>query len=404
MKDIMNDILSAAGAEVSIIPVVQGEGMMKVDQAQLPDYLPILALRNAVLFPGTVFPITIGREKSIRLIEDAENNNAFIGAVPQNDLSVEDPRKEDLYAYGTVAKIVKTLEMPDGTITAILQGFKRFELESITDYDPYMLGRVNYLEDVVPEVDTKVRMVAETLKEKAASVIKSSSFVPREAANALKGIDNFEFLVNFIATTVEVENYMDKVELLQYADLRARAMKLLSVLDTQVELQKIKQEINQKVKTEIDQQQREYFLNNQLKTIQEELGMDDVEEFSQLRARAEEKLWPAAVQTIFEKEMAKLERYNPSSPDYSIQYNYIQFMLDLPWGEISNDNLDLKNAQKVLDEDHYGLEKVKERIIEYLAVLKLKGDMKSPILCLYGPPGVGKTSLGKSVARALGRK
>ena len=404
MKDIMNDILSAAGAEVSIIPVVQGEGMMKVDQAQLPDYLPILALRNAVLFPGTVFPITIGREKSIRLIEDAENNNAFIGAVPQNDLSVEDPRKEDLYAYGTVAKIVKTLEMPDGTITAILQGFKRFELESITDYDPYMLGRVNYLEDVVPEVDTKVRMVAETLKEKATSVIKSSSFVPREAANALKGIDNFEFLVNFIATTVEVENYMDKVELLQYADLRARAMKLLSVLDTQVELQKIKQEINQKVKTEIDQQQREYFLNNQLKTIQEELGMDDVEEFSQLRARAEEKLWPAAVQTIFEKEMAKLERYNPSSPDYSIQYNYIQFMLDLPWGEISNDNLDLKNAQKVLDEDHYGLEKVKERIIEYLAVLKLKGDMKSPILCLYGPPGVGKTSLGKSVARALGRK
>ena len=378
--------------------------MIHIDQDQLPDSLPILALRNAVLFPGTVYPITIGREKSIRLIEDAERSNTFIGAVPQNDLSVEDPHKDDLYRYGTVAKIVKTLEMPDGTITAILQGFKRFEVEDVFEYNPYLLGRVRYMDDIVPEEDTKVKMIAESLKEKATLIIKSSIFVPREAAAALKGIDNFEFLVNFIATTIEVENYMDKVELLQYADLRARAMKLLSVLDTQVELQKIKQEINQKVKTEIDQQQREYFLNNQLKTIQEELGMDDVEEFAQLRARAEEKLWPAAVQEIFEKEMAKLERYNPSSPDYSIQYNYIQFMLDLPWGKISNDNLDLKNAQKVLDEDHYVLDKVKERIIEYLAVLKLKGDMKSPILCLYGPPGVGKTSLGKSIARALGRK
>ena len=404
MKDIFNDIMSASGAEVSIIPVVQGEGVAKIDKEQLPDSLPILALRNAVLFPGTVYPITIGREKSIRLIEDAENHNTFIGAVPQNDLSVEDPTKDDLYRYGTVAKIVKTLEMPDGTITAILQGYSRFEITDIVEYVPYMLGRVRYLDDVAPENSTQTRMIAESLKEKAATIIRSSAFVPRDAANALKSIDSFEFLVNFIATTVEVENYMDKVDLLQYGDLAARAMKLLSVLDTQVELQKIKQEINQKVKTEIDQQQREYYLNNQLKTIQEELGMDDVEEFSQLRARAEEKLWPAAVQEIFEKEMAKLERYNPSSPDYSIQYNYIQFMLDLPWGVISNDNLDLKHAQQVLDEDHYGLEKVKERIIEYLAVLKLKGDMKSPILCLYGPPGVGKTSLGKSVARALGRK
>ena len=404
MKDLMGDLLSAAGAEVSVIPVVQGDGMPKVEVSQLPDSLPILALRNAVLFPGTVYPITIGREKSIRLIEDAERNNMFIGAVPQNDLSVEEPRIDDLYPYGTVAKIIKTLEMPDGTITAILQGYRRFEVESIVDYEPYMLGRVRYLEDLVPADDTNTRMIAETLKEKAVSVIRASSMAPREAVSALKGIDNFEFLVNFVATTVDVENYMEKVELLQYGDLRTRAMKLLAVLDTQVELQKIKQEINQKVKSEIDQQQREYYLNSQLKTIQEELGMDDVEEFAQLRARAEEKLWPASVQTIFDKEIAKLERYNPSSPDYSIQYNYIQFMLDLPWGEMSMDNLDLKNAQKVLDEDHYGLDKVKERIIEYLAVLKLKGDMKSPIICLYGPPGVGKTSLGKSVARALGRK
>ena len=404
MKDALNDILSPSGAEVSIIPVMQGDAVMKVDESQLPDTLPILALRNAVLFPGTVYPITIGREKSIRLIEDAEKHNTFIGAVPQNDLMVEDPGKNDLYGYGTVAKIVKTLEMPDGTLTAILQGFKRFILDDMVAVDPYLVARVHYLDDVAPENDTKTKMIAESLREKAAQIIRSSSFVPREAASALRSIESFEFLVNFIATTVEVENFMDKVELLQFGDLRARAMKLLSVLDTQVELQKIKQEINQKVKTEIDQQQREYYLNNQLKTIQEELGMDDLEEFSQLRARAEEKLWPASVQEIFEKEMAKLERYNPSSPDYSIQYNYIQFMLDLPWGEESEDNLDLRHAQKVLDDDHYGLDKVKERIIEYLAVLKLKGNMKSPILCLYGPPGVGKTSLGKSIARALGRK
>ena len=215
MKHIKNDILSAAGAEVSIIPVMQGEGVMKIDESQLPDSLPILALRNAVLFPGAVFPITIGREKSIRLIEDAERANAYIGAVPQNDLSVEDPVREDLYSFGTVAKIVKTLEMPDGTVTAILQGYKRFELENIFDYEPYLIGRVRYLNDTVPEPDVQTRMIAESLKEKAMQIIKSSSLVPREAANALKGIDNFEFLVNFIATTIEVDNFMDKGELLQ---------------------------------------------------------------------------------------------------------------------------------------------------------------------------------------------
>ena len=404
MKDI-KEILSPMGAEVSIIPVMQGDSMMKVNEAELPDSLPVLALRNAVLFPGTVYPITIGREKSIRLIQDSEKNNTYIGAVPQLDVTVEDPKKEDLYGYGTVAKIIKTLEMPDGTLTAILQGFKRFELETIVEYDPYMLGRVHYLNDIVPEVnDNNIKMIVESLKEKSTTILKFSSFAPKEAAMALKSIDNFEFLVNFIATTIEVENFFEKVELLQYADLKTRAMKLLAVLDTQIELLKIKQDINQKVKSEIDQQQREYYLNNQLRTIQEELGMDDSEDFDRFRKRAEEKIWPAAVQEIFEKEMAKLERYNPSSPEYSIQYNYIQFMLDLPWGEMSQDNLDMKNAQKVLNEDHYGLDTVKDRIIEYLAVLKLKGDMKSPILCLYGPPGVGKTSLGKSIARALGRK
>ncbi|MBQ0044590.1 MAG: endopeptidase La [Bacteroidales bacterium] len=404
MRD-FNEIFAQPGAEVSIIPVMQGEGLPKVDVSELPDSLPILALRNAVLFPGSIYPITIGREKSLRLIEDAEKHNLFLGAVPQNDLSVEDPKIGDLYTHGTVARVMKTLEMPDGTVTAILQGIRRFRLDQIVEYEPYMLGRVSYLDDTMEGAEpTKLKVISDSLKDKALTIMKMGAFAPKETQAALRSIDDFEFLVNFIATTIEVENYMDKVELLGFDNIPARAMRLLSCLDTQIELLKIKQDINAKVKTEIDQQQREYYLNNQLKTIQEELGMDEMEDFDRFRARAEEKLWSPAVQEIFEKEMAKLERYNPSSPDYSIQYNYIQFMLDLPWGQISEDNLDLKNAQKVLDEDHFGLDKVKERIIEYLAVLKLKGDMKSPILCLYGPPGVGKTSLGKSIARALGRK
>lgn len=249
-----------------------------------------------------------------------------------------------------------------------------------------------------------VKIIADSLKEKSVAILRSSSLAPKEAVTALKNIEDFDFLVNFIATTIEVENFHDKVTLLKYEDMKTRAMQLLNVLDTQVELLKIKQEINSKVKNEIDQQQREYYLNNQLRTIQEELGMDGDEEIEKLRAEAAKKNCSAEVKEIFEKEIAKLEKYNPSSPDYSIQYNYVKFMLDLPWNDMSKDNLDLKHAQKVLDEDHYGLEKVKERIIEYLAVLKLRGDMKSPILCLYGPPGVGKTSLGKSIAKAIGRK
>ena len=389
---------------MSIIPVLQGEDQMKVDPTELPETLPVLALRNAVLFPGAVFPIIIGREKSIRLIRDAENSGSFIGTVPQNDISVEDPKEKDLYQYGTAARIIRILDMPDGTITAILQGVKRFRLQGILAYDPYITAKVLYLEDVVPADDNDTRVIAESLKERAATIIKASSFAPREAIGALKSIDNFVFVVNFIASSVEVDNFPEKVDLLRYEDLKVRAMKLLTVLDTQIQLLKIKQEINQKVKSDIDQQQREFYLNNQLRTIQEELGMDEEEEFVKLRARAAKKKWPKEVGETFEKELTKLEKYNPSSPDYSIQYNYLEFMLDLPWGHLSKDNLDLKHAQKVLDRDHFGLETVKDRIIEYLAVLKLKGNMKSPILCLYGPPGVGKTSLGKSVAKALGRK
>ena len=405
MKDLNPEMFSQEGAEVSIIPVMTGEVPVKVDETSLPDTLPLLTLRNAVIFPGAIFPVTIGREKSMKLIQDAHKHNSYIGTVPQNDVSVEDPKLEDLFPFGTVARIIKTFEMPDGTISAVLQGLKRFEIENIVSEEPYLRATVHYLEDLEADPNQKdVKLIADALKEKAITIVKSSSYAPKEAATALKAIDDFSFLVNFIATTIDVDNFNDKVALLKFEDMKTRAMQLLNVLDTQVELLKIKQEINAKVKTEIDQQQREYYLNNQLRTIQEELGMDEDEDLEKLSAEAAKKDWPKYAMDAFQKEMAKLEKYNPTTPDYSIQYNYVKFMLELPWNDMSKDNLDLKHAQKVLDSDHFGLEKVKERIIEYLAVLKLRGDMKSPILCLYGPPGVGKTSLGKSIAKAVGRK
>ena len=405
MKDFNSDIFAPAGAEVSIIPVASGEMPGKVETASLPDTLPILALRNAVLFPGAVYPITIGREKSMKLIDEAYRKNGIIGAVPQNDVMVEDPMEDDLFPYGTAARIIKTFEMPDGTVSAVLQGLKRFEMGGMVSTEAYLKARVQYLEVIDADMShPDIRVIADSLKEKASEIIASASFAPKEAASAVRNIDDFTFLVNFIATTIDVENFADKVDLLKYESMKVRAMKLLNVLEVQLQLLHIKNEINTKVKSEIDQQQREYYLNNQLRTIQEELGMDEDEDIEKLKAEADKKDWNKEVREIFNKELAKLEKYNPSSPDYSIQYNYIKFMLELPWNHISKDNLDLRHAAKVLDADHFGLEKVKERIIEYLAVLKLRGDMKSPILCLYGPPGVGKTSLGKSIARALGRK
>ncbi|MBR5403334.1 MAG: endopeptidase La [Bacteroidales bacterium] len=394
------------GVEVNIMPVVGDAGSLNFNPAEIPPSVPLLPLRNAIVFPGTVFPVTVGREKSIKLVEAVEGGSGWLAAVPQMDVAVEDPTESDLAPRGTVCKLIKTLEMPDGTVTAILQGASLCRVEEVVSYDPYITARVTCLEEFMPkEADEReLHVLSESLKEKSATIVKTSSFAPKEAVGALRSIDNFHFLVNFIATTIETENFSERAALLDIENIYLRGLELLKVLDTQIQLIQIKQEINQKVKTDIDQQQREYYLNNQLRTIQEELGMDEGEEMEKMRRRADEKKWSKEVRAIFDKEMSRLEKFNPTSPDYSIQLNFLQFMLDLPWGEMSDDNLDLKNAKNVLDEDHFGLDQVKERIIEYLAVLKLKGNMKSPILCLWGPPGVGKTSLGKSVARALGRK
>ncbi len=406
MKEFNQDIYAQTGTEVSIIPVMNtGDAPVSTENIIFPDVLPVLALRNAVVFPGAIYPITIGREKSLKVVEEAHSGNLIIGAVPQKDPRVEDPTLKDLYEYGTACRIIKTFELPDGSMSAVLQGLKRFRINAGVSETPYIKVSVIYHEELEADVtQADVRMIGESLKEKASTIIKSVNFAPKEAVTALKSIDDFTFLVNFIATTVELDNFSDKMQLLSLDDLKERAFSLLNALDRQVEFVKLKQEINSKVKNEIDQQQREYYLNNQLRTIQEELGMDEDEDIEKFKADAKKKKWPDSVKDIFSKELSKLAKYNPSSPDYGIQYNYIKFMLDLPWNKMSKDNLDLKHARKVLDADHYGLEKVKERIIEYLSVLKLRGDMKSPILCLYGPPGVGKTSLGKSIAKAIGRK
>ena len=396
----------STGDDMSMIPVMSFEGSQDTRDVIMPDTLPILALRNAVLFPDTIIPITVGREKSVKLVRDVYSKDKILGAVAQKDARIEDPNEGDLFETGTLARIIKIIEMPDGGTTIILQGIKRFKIIDILFKEPYFTATVKYLEEEISKRASKeLEAIASSIKDASLQIIKLSPNLPQEAAFAIKNIEGHGFLINFIASSMEIENPLDKMALLRENKLKSRALKLLELLNRHIDLLKIKDDIQQKVRSEIDQQQREYYLNNQLKTIQEELGINNnIQEFNDLRQQAKDKKWPLHVAETFEKELQKLERTNPNSPDYNIQLSYVKFLIELPWNETSKDNLDLNHARKTLDSDHFGLDQVKERIIEHLAVLKLKGDMKSPILCLYGPPGVGKTSLGKSIAKALDRK
>lgn len=376
------------------------EGIEKVGSE-----IPILPLRNMVLFPGVAMPVIVGRPKSMRLIKEAVHKKALIGVVCQKEMSTEDPGIDDLYTTGVIADIVRVLEMPDGTTTVILQGKKRFALESLKETEPYLKGKISLLEDKMPKkTDREFEALISTIKDLTVKMLGALSEPPRDLIFSIKNNKNVLYLINFSCSNIP-SGSAEKQELLLIGDLKDRAYRLLFILNREYQLVELKASIQMKTHEDINQQQKEYFLQQQIKTIQEELGGNINElEIRELREKAARKKWSAAVAEIFEKEVRKLERLHPQSPDFSIQTQYVQAIINLPWNEYSKDNFNLVHAQKVLDRDHYGLEKVKERIIEHLAVLKLKGDMKSPIICLYGPPGVGKTSLGKSVAEALHRK
>ena len=376
------------------------EGIDKVGKV-----VPILPLRNMVLFPGVAMPVIVGRPKSMRLIKEAVHKKALIGVVCQKEMNTEDPGFDDLYTTGVIADIVRVLEMPDGTTTVILQGKKRFALDSLKDTEPYLKGKISLLEDKMPKKsDREFEALISTIKDLTIKMLGALNEPPRDLIFSIKNNKNVLYLINFSCSNIP-SGSAEKQELLLIGDLKDRAYRLLFILNREYQLVELKASIQMKTHEDINQQQKEYFLQQQIKTIQEELGgnINDLE-IRELREKASRKKWPAAVAEIFEKEVRKLERLHPQSPDFSIQTQYVQAIINLPWNEYSKDNFNLIHAQKVLDRDHYGLEKVKERIIEHLAVLKLKGDMKSPIICLYGPPGVGKTSLGKSVAEALHRK
>lgn len=376
------------------------EGIEKVG-----DTIPILPLRNMVLFPGVAMPVIIGRPKSMRLIKEAVYKKSLIGVVCQKEMDTEDPTLEDLYTTGVIADIVRVLEMPDGSTTVILQGKKRFELNELTETDPYLSGKITVLEDTKPDkTNREFEALISTIKDLTIKMLGAVAEPPRDLIFSIKNNKNVLYVVNFSCSNIP-SGSAEKQQLLLIGDLKERAYRLLFILNREYQLVELKASIQMKTHEDINQQQKEYFLQQQIKTIQEELGGNINElEIKELREKASRKKWPAEVAQVFEKELRKLERLHPQSPDYSVQTQYVQNIVNLPWDEYSKDNFNLSHAQKVLDRDHYGLEKVKERIIEHLAVLKLKGDMKSPIICLYGPPGVGKTSLGRSIAEALRRK
>ena len=377
----------------------------QVFDIKVGETLPVLPLRNMVLFPGVFMPVSVGRKSSLRLVREADKKKSYIAVVCQKMAETDEPAFEDLHPIGTIGKIVRVLEMPDQTTTVIIQGMKRLELKNITETHPYLKGEVNIIDEEIPSKDDKeFQALVETCKDLTIRYIKSSDSLHQESAFAIKILTNHMFLVDFICTNLPLKKD-EKIELLRIDSLRERTYRLLEILNREVQLAEIKASIQMRAREDIDQQQREYFLQQQIKTIQDELGGGGQEqEIEEMRQKAEHMKWSSEVHETFLKELAKLERTHPQSPDYSVQLNYLQTMLNLPWGVYTTDNLNLKNAEKTLNKDHYGLEKVKERILEHLAVLKLKGDMKSPIICLYGPPGVGKTSLGKSIAAALKRK
>ncbi|NGY38763.1 endopeptidase La [Flavobacterium sp. XN-5] len=392
-------------SEAELIPLLTPEDEEEMINEELPDSLPILPLRNMVLFPGVVIPITAGRDKSIKLINDANAAGKIIGVVAQKNEEDEDPTKEDIHTIGTVARILRVLKMPDGNTTVILQGKKRFEIDTVTSEDPYLTATIkDFPENRPKKTDTEFLAILESIKEIAIQIIKESPNIPTEATFAIKNIESQSFLINFVTSNMNL-SVKEKQDLLAINDLKERALETLRYMNIELQKLELKNDIQSKVRFDLDQQQREYFLHQQMKTIQEELGgATQEEEIEEMLVKAKTKKWDEKTKKHFEKEVSKMRRMNPQAPDFGIQRNYLELFLELPWNEFSKDNFDLKRAQKILDRDHFGLEDVKKRMIEHLAVLKLRNDMKSPIICLTGPPGVGKTSIGRSVAEALGRE
>ena len=391
--------------EADLIPLLSTEDEEALEREELPDSVPILPLKNTVLFPGVVIPITVGRDKSIQLIKDSNKENKVIGVVAQKDQSVENPGINDIYTLGTVAQILRVLTMPDGNTTIIIQGKKRFEIDQVLEEEPYLKAQIRSVAEEKSVQDTsEFTAIVESIKDLALKIIQESQNIPSEASFAIKNIQSHSFLIHFVSSNMSL-SVKEKQGILSTANVKERALTCLQHMNVEYQKLELKNDIQSRVRNDLDQQQREYYLHQQMKTIQEELGgVSYEEEIDEMRQRAKTKRWEESVGKHFEKELMKLQRMNPQVAEYSVQRNYLDLFLELPWNHYSEDQFDLKRAQKILDRDHYGMEEVKKRIIEYLAVLKLRNDMKSPILCLYGPPGVGKTSLGKSIAESLGRE